>query len=92
MKIYVFKYSIGEYADYREVNVKAFKSEEELLLYKKKFDKLVDKLIKESNRVKDISAQREFKNMSKYEDKYTELYFYKFYDYNESFYEEIELI
>lgn len=91
MKIYVFKYSIGEYDDYRERNVKAFKSEEELLLYKNKFDKLVDKLIKESKRVRGIVAQRNYKNMSKYEVKYLYLY-YDFSEYNKSFYEEIELI
>jgi len=91
MKIYVFKYSIGEYEDYREVNVKAFKSKEELLLYKKKFDKLADKLIKEVKRVRNVVSQREFKNMSKYEDKYLDLY-YKYYEYIKSFCEEIELI
>lgn len=91
MKIYVFKYSIGEYEDYREVNIKAFKSEEELLLYKKKFDKLMDKLIKETKRVRNISAKRSYKNMSKYEDKYLDLY-YRFDEYIKSFYEEIELI
>ena len=91
MKIYIFKYSIGEYEDYKEVNVKAFKSEEELLLYKKKYDKLVDKLIKEADRIMDILKQRGFEDMSKYEDKYHDLY-YNLYDYKKSFYEEIELI
>lgn len=91
MKIYVFKYSIGEYDDYREVNVKAFKNKEELLLYKKKFDKLADKLITEAKRVRGILVQREFKYISEYERKYLDLY-YNFSDYNNSFYEEIELI
>lgn len=91
MKIYVFKYSYGEYEDYREVNVKAFKSEEELLLYKKKFDKLVHKLIEEVNRVYDITSQRNFENMSEYEEKYLDVA-YDLYDYKKSFYEEIELI